>query len=263
MFVIGKEIKDSLTGLYAALLYTTSVYGFIITGIFILPDTPQMFFWLLSVYFGIKSLSVQQIDSLAKRNMILTGLFAGLGMLSKYTSIFIWIGVITYIYLFNRKWLKSKWLYLSFLISLLIFSPVIYWNIKNNFISFSFQSERVNLFTSSLRADYFIMEILGEFLYNNPVNFILIIISLIAILKKRIELSLNHTRLIFLISLPMIILFITFSLFRRTLPHWTAPAYTTLLIIAALYLRNKNVAEKFIPAPIKTAGLLLAFVILI
>jgi 4-amino-4-deoxy-L-arabinose transferase-like glycosyltransferase len=263
MFYIGKEIKDSLTGLYAALLYTTSVYGFIITGIFILPDTPQMFFWLLAVFFAIKSSSVTQIDRISKRNMILTGLFTGFGMLSKYTSIFIWTGVISYICLFNRKWLKSKWLYLSFFITLLIFSPVIYWNIKNNFISFSFQSERVNLFTSSLRVDYFIMEILGEFLYNNPVNFILIIISLIAIFKKRVELSLNHARLILLISLPMIIIFIIFSLFRRTLPHWTAPGYTTLLIIAAVFLRNKNIGEKFIPAPIKAAGLLLVIVVLI
>lgn len=262
IFLIGKEIKDSLTGLYAALLYTTSVYGFIITGIFILPDTPQMFFWLLSVFFAVKSLSSSQIDNGAKKNMILTGIFTGLGLLSKYTSIFIWIGILVHIILFKRKWLKSKWLYLSLFVTLIVFLPVIYWNIKNNFISFTFQSERINLFSSSLRVDYFIMEILGEFLYNNPVNFVLIIITLIAIIKNRVELPLNHIRLILLISLPMIIIFIIFSLFRRTLPHWTAPGYTTLLIITASLLRSKNQNGKLIPTPVKAAGILLVFVVI-
>lgn len=44
MFLIGRQIKNPLTGLYAALLFTASLYGFILSGTFILPDTPQVFF---------------------------------------------------------------------------------------------------------------------------------------------------------------------------------------------------------------------------
>ena len=40
VFRIGKELKDDLTGWRAALLYTASIYAFVITGVFILPDTP-------------------------------------------------------------------------------------------------------------------------------------------------------------------------------------------------------------------------------
>jgi len=50
IYLIGAKIKDNLTGFYAALLYTTSIYCFIIAGIFILPDTPQVLFWLISLY---------------------------------------------------------------------------------------------------------------------------------------------------------------------------------------------------------------------
>ncbi|PIY30880.1 MAG: hypothetical protein COZ08_10410, partial [Bacteroidetes bacterium CG_4_10_14_3_um_filter_42_6] len=56
MFQIGKTIRDERTGFIAALLYTSSVYGFIITGIFILPDTPQGLFWLWSLYLMMKTL---------------------------------------------------------------------------------------------------------------------------------------------------------------------------------------------------------------
>ncbi|MBM3434738.1 MAG: glycosyltransferase family 39 protein, partial [Bacteroidetes bacterium] len=96
-YLIGKQIKDSLTGFYAALLYSTSIYGFIITGVFILPDTPQMLFWLLSVFFAIKAIRRTSIDSDARKYILLTGVFAGLGMLSKYTTIFIWTGIIAYV----------------------------------------------------------------------------------------------------------------------------------------------------------------------
>ncbi len=107
IFKIGQRIKDDLTGLYAAILYNTSIYSFIIAGTFILPDSPQLFFWLLSTYFALGTITSTEITKENKKNLLLTGLFIGLGMLSKYTTIFIWFGIISYIILYNRKWLKS------------------------------------------------------------------------------------------------------------------------------------------------------------
>ena len=49
IYLIGKQVKNEQTGFYAALLYTASVYAFVITGIFILPDTPLSVFSLLAV----------------------------------------------------------------------------------------------------------------------------------------------------------------------------------------------------------------------
>ena len=66
IFLIGKKIKDSLTGLYAAFLYTSSIYCFVIAGIFILPDTPQLFFWLLSLYFITGSLLNREYTTKSK-----------------------------------------------------------------------------------------------------------------------------------------------------------------------------------------------------
>ena len=38
--LIGKKIRNERTGLYAAVLYNTSIYSSIIAGTFILPDSP-------------------------------------------------------------------------------------------------------------------------------------------------------------------------------------------------------------------------------
>ena len=50
IYKLGCLVKNKLAGFYAALLYTASLYCFIITGIFIMPDTPLMMFTLLSVW---------------------------------------------------------------------------------------------------------------------------------------------------------------------------------------------------------------------
>ena len=54
LFYIGKEIKDERTGWLAAILFNTSIYGFIISGLFVMPDGPLVLFWMLSLLYFIK-----------------------------------------------------------------------------------------------------------------------------------------------------------------------------------------------------------------
>jgi 4-amino-4-deoxy-L-arabinose transferase-like glycosyltransferase len=266
VYLIGEKIKDKITGIYSALLFNTSGYGFIITGVFMLPDTPQMFFWLLSIYFLTQSLTSESITKKAKVSLLWLGLLIGLGMISKYTTVFIWLGVFLYILIFDKRWFRIKSLYLSVFISLMVFTPVIYWNIKNDFISFTFQGGRLHFLDTAIRFDYLFMEIFGQFFYNNPVNFIIIIAALLALLKTKTDENRSFIRLILMIAIPLILVFIFFSLFRRTLPHWSAPGYTSLIFIAALYLRKKQtekISKSLIPKSIFIAGSLLFLVIIL
>ncbi len=249
VFRIGAFIRNERTGLISAFLFTASIYFFVITGTFILPDTPQMLFWLLSMLFFIKVFQ-EPASEYFWIWMTGAGFFAGLGMLSKYTSIFLWFGVLAYIIFYSRKWLKKPCLYVSLVISLLLFMPVVFWNINNNWISFAFQGERVNMFESGVRLDYFMTELLGQFFYNNPLNVIIVIAAIIALIRRKDFLEKKWVRLILWISLPLIISFLFFSLFRRTLPHWSAPGYTGLLLLSAAWLDWKFRDLKAIPYPV-------------
>jgi len=80
VFLIGRRIKDELTGWYAALLYTASLYCFIIAGVFILPDTPQVFFWLLSLYLLIRLLPDKELMAKNRHYLLLAGFTIGLAM---------------------------------------------------------------------------------------------------------------------------------------------------------------------------------------
>ena len=283
IYRIGKDLKDARTGLYAALLYTASIYAFVITGIFIMPDTPLMLFWLLAVWMGIRFYSglprsarndangtlhvIARNEAIQKRTalrqaqgpapLIFFGLFAGLAMLSKYSGVFLWVGMGLYILVFNRKQLKNPYLYLALLISAICCIPILYWNLKYDFISFNFHGARVG--GNKLNFSTFGTEIAGEFFYNNPVNFLLAIIAVIAAFKKKLNLEKPAQNLILCIALPLILVFLFFSLTRPTLPHWNAPAYVLLILLSAVYLRDKLTDSDKLPKSIIAALSVLVF----
>ena len=283
IYRIGKDIKDATTGFYAALLFTASIYAFVITGVFIMPDTPLMLFWLLAFWMAVRYYSglprsarndgddtlyviarneaIQERTALRQAQgpskLLLFGLFAGFAMLSKYSGVFLWVGMGLYILIFNRKQLKNPYLYLSLLISAICCIPILYWNLKYNFISFSFHGERVG--GNSINFSTFGTELVGEFLYNNPVIFVLAIIAVVMAFKKKINLERSMQRLILCIALPMIVVFWIFSLMRPTLPHWNAPAFVLLILLISCYLRDKRSADAKFPKSIVAALCILLF----
>lgn len=257
MYCIGKQLRDECTGWYAALLYTASTYGFVIVGVFILPDSPQSVFWLAAILMLLKAFK-GEIDSIAKRRFLLASVFMGLALLSKYTTAYLWLGMIIYILVYNRKWLRKGAFYLAHLVMALLFMPVIIWNTQNAFVSFLFHSTRVEPLASAFTPDYFLTEMLGEALYTNPVILVLIVIAVAAFFSGKYKNVKSQQALLVWSSLPLIVTFIIISVFRRTLPHWNGAGYMMLLSLVALWMRNRT--EILFPAVIKGA---LAFIILL
>lgn len=263
IYRLGCLVKNKLAGFYAALLYTASLYCFVITGVFIMPDTPLMMFTLLSIWCFVNAMR-GDIETHGRASLIWGGLFAGLALLSKYSAIFIWSGVSLYVIFYDRKQLKNKYLYLSALISVVCMLPVLIWNMQNDFISFTFHGDRVSFFGKLQPLD-FLAEIAGELGYNNPINYVLIIIALVAFFKGRKYLDKTSGRLLLTFALPFVGVFWFFSLTRPILPHWSAPAFSLLLLFPASYLADKQSdasLEIKLPKPIIATVSLLVFVLI-
>jgi len=258
IYCIGKQLRDELTGWYAALLYTASIYGFILAGVFILPDSPQLVFWLAAILLLLQAFQ-GEIDATAKRRFLVASAMIGLALLSKYTTVYLWLGMIIYILVYNRKWLRTGVFYLAHLLMALLFLPVIIWNAQNGFVSFLFHSSRVEPVASNFTADYFLTEILGEALYTNPVNLVLILIAVAAFFSRKSNMEKPEIRLLIWTALPLIVTFLIVSVSRRTLPHWNGAGYLTLIPLAALWIRNRT--EVVFPAVLK--GSLVFMVLLI
>jgi hypothetical protein len=238
LFSLVKRLYSRQAAYFAAIMFISSFYFNIISGLFILPDTPQVFFVLLALYFIVPVVTVRNPTKKDNFGIIMFGLLVGLAFLSKYHSLFLWFGAGLYILLHNRIWFKKPALYLSLLLTIILSIPVIYWNIKNNFISFTFQGDRIGLLDNKINFNSFIQFNAGQFFYQNPV---LVIIYIIAIFKtvSKIGKGIKETDLFLLYSgIPLILAFTVISLFRSTLPHWTGPAFICLIILSSEYLAD-------------------------
>lgn len=238
IYYICKGIKNKKAGLIASLLFTASIYSSIIASVFILPDSPQLFFWLISVYFLIQIVSEQTNQKKLNYSLILFGLFSGLSIMSKIHGIFLWAGFVLYILCYKRDLLRNSSFYIAVLTTLVIISPIIIWNIENHFITYTYHSQRITI-SRGINPSSFFREFLGGVFYNNPINYFLITCSLIAVWKNKVNIAKSVKRLLLFLSLPLIILLLFISIFRDTLPHWSGPAFVTLLILTSCCISDE------------------------
>jgi 4-amino-4-deoxy-L-arabinose transferase-like glycosyltransferase len=76
IYCIGKKVKNELAGLYAAILFSSSIYCSIISGFSLIPDAPQVFFWLLCLNWSIEILPQESITSSHRKKMLGIGVLA-------------------------------------------------------------------------------------------------------------------------------------------------------------------------------------------
>lgn len=223
-------IRDERTGWLAACLFNASLYAGLVAGILVIPDSPQLFFWTLCLW---------QIARLVRNDRnwatwLLFGAAAGLCIMSKVHGVFIWSGLGLFVLFKKREWLKLPQLYIALLFSLLIVSPIFFWNLQYDFMSWKFHSARVDINRPDTSKDGFWLELLQQVLITNPFNFLLIVSALFF---SRRNGPLHPALSVYnFIALPLAILLIVISVFRDIWYHWSGPAYITLLPLAAIRL---------------------------
>ncbi|SFT93992.1 Dolichyl-phosphate-mannose-protein mannosyltransferase [Pseudovibrio denitrificans] len=192
------------------------------------PDAPSVFFWGLALW-GMAELSVSKNANW----WILVGIFAGLGLLSKYSVLFLGAGIILWLIWVpeNRRYLLSWQLWLGGALAIAIFSPVLYWNSQHEWISF------VKQFGRSVPEGYSIKYI-GEFIgavagLLNPLVFIIAMVGAWRVIRLMLKQD-NAASLLVLTVLPFLIYLFFHSLHSRVQGNWPAPMYPTLALFAGI-----------------------------
>lgn len=254
IFLCGRKLTNAHTGFLAAIIYTATIYGSIIAGTFILPDSPQMVCWSAGLYLLIGITKYTYVNRVKKRRLLLFGIVAGIGMLCKIHTVFLWFGLLLYVILYNRQWLKEPVFYLSGVITLLFFYPVIKWNISNHFVTYLYHSERVNVAHSGLDINSFLSFTGGQVFYCNPIIFFYVILAMITAFKNDLPLLSSQKKLLLCCSLPLILVAASISLFKNVLPHWTGPAWSGLILLTACYFSKQTqkavVKKRIMPKPL-------------
>lgn len=198
-------------------------------------DLPFVLFWTVTIY-----LFYKYIKTNSKKYIYLAGLTAGLMMLSKYTGILLFPALFLFLITSKyRRLLLKKDIYLSFLISVLLFSPVIWWNYQYDWISFKFQFFHGVSVEKMFHLDYLVEFILGQLGMANPLIFIALIYYLLKNIKQ-VRYQEELKLLFFSFIVPLVFFGYNYS-FKKGLASWTAPAYMTAIIILAYFIvKNKN-----------------------
>ncbi|HEU4469489.1 MAG TPA: glycosyltransferase family 39 protein [Flavisolibacter sp.] len=226
-------------GWFAAVLYNASFYAGLTAGLYIMPDSPQMVFWTLSLW-AIARITINEKDTFA---WLLFGGAAGLCIMSKVHGAFLWIGLGSYMLLFRRRLLSDFRPYMAALLTALLISPILFWNIEHDFITYRFHSQRVTVGKQEMKALSFLKELFSQLGFNNPLNVLMIVAG--SLYWRRHKMGRYKALAVFnLVAWPMAGLLLFVSLFRNsTLPHWSGPAYVSLLPLAAIWLNKVRPAS--------------------
>jgi hypothetical protein len=233
LFKLGKRIHNEQTGIYAALLYTTSFYCSVAVGTFILPDTPLSLFWILALYSFICFI---QSEFTSKKYMFFFAIACAGALLSKYHAVFLLFGAAIYLILNKPQLFSRTYIWIFSIFILLLISPIAYWNFTSPFSGINYHQSRVG--GSSWIPNFVNLpkEFFGQIFYNNPVNVVIIALSLIGLKRKKELWTNKHVQALLLFSIPLIGTTLLLSFYNSTLPHWSGPSYFSLILIAGYYL---------------------------
>lgn len=223
-------LKNDYAGAVAALLYNlTLMVG--TEALVATPDAPSM---TASAFFLVALAKVA--DTHKGYWWLIAGAAGGFALLSKYTTLFLGIGVFVWLICAKdqRYWLRSFWPYLGATIALVMFSPVLMWNAEHEWISFERQFSRISQGELTLR---FLGEFLGaQIVLATPFIFTLSVIGCWGIAASK-ELRNSHAVLFIALVIPAILYFSWHSLFSRVQGNWPSFLYPMFVICAAVAMR--------------------------
>lgn len=241
IFKLTVQIFDRSAALGAVALFAALPFFFGSTWM-MTPDAPLVACWAAALYFLYQALVREKLSA-----WWLVGLTMGLGMLSKYTMTL--LGVATGVYMLSdpvaRRLFLSPRPYLAAILAAIVFSPVIYWNVTNEWASFAFQGSR----RLEERSEFYLhMLLLDMLIILTPIG----VAALWAGLKRKRSDAVipwsdaKARRFIAVITLTPVLVFAFFSLSHETRVNWTGPAFLGALPVLGLSLTRSELFSPFI-----------------
>jgi 4-amino-4-deoxy-L-arabinose transferase-like glycosyltransferase len=203
-------------------------------GIIVTPDLPSVLFSGLVLW------ALAELDRSQNANWWLAiGLFAGLGLISKYTNLFLGATIVIWLVAVpgNSNWFRSPQLWIAGLIAMAVTSPVVIWNAQHDWASFAKQFGRVA--HNGPAGPVYLLEMFGAFIaLASPIIAILAIAGLIRVARSAFLSRRSPDVLLASTVLPILLYFLLHALHDRVQGNWLAPIYPALALCAAIGLET-------------------------
>jgi len=238
------QVIDNDKAAFNSLVLTAVLPLFFGTGLVMTPDAPLIACWAGALYFLYRA-----VIEAHRWSWLGVGAWMGLGLLSKYTIALLGFSLVVFLLTDRdgRKWFLRPEPYLGLIITLALFSPVIFWNARHQWASFGFQSTR----RLAGHFDFALPELLGaSLLLLTPTGF-LAVIAVVLSWKKNVARPLRlirSHRLFVMTTLIPFAIFFFFSLFRLSKLNWTAPIWLGSLPYVAAFMTPTRSPKDVKPA---------------
>ncbi|SDQ63510.1 dolichol-phosphate mannosyltransferase [Nitrosospira multiformis] len=224
LYALARNLYDKSTGMRAVLLLAILPFGFV-PGMLMTADASQMAAWAATLYYMERVL----LASDGNRAWLGLGIAFGLGILSKYTLGLLGPAALLFVILdpASRRWLRRPQPYLAAALALLMFSPVIVWNMENNWVSILFQAERATGIGNKFSLHWLFLHML---LMLTPVGLVAAALALWQGGDDHPDPCMARRRLFVRVftGVPLAVFF-CLSLFGAPKFHWTGPVWLALL----------------------------------
>jgi 4-amino-4-deoxy-L-arabinose transferase-like glycosyltransferase len=229
--LFADERAGARAGFWAAFILNLSPVYAVTAGGWVLPDGP-----LDCALLGFLMFSLRAVGLIPSQrpwgDWLAAGACAGLAMLSKYNGVLVLIGLPVFLLTTatGRAWLRRPQPWVAGLLALLLFTPVIVWNVEHHWASFAFQGSRAGGLRFRPLAPLGVWG--GEALFVLPWIWVpLILLWLRALRRGPAE---PRGWLLALLAATPILLFALVSIWSsdHILYHWSAPG--TLMLFPLL-----------------------------
>jgi hypothetical protein len=239
MYRVGSSLFHEWTGALSALLLNISPLFAISIGAWVEPDGPMIFCILAATFCVIRLMHAGKPNH---ENLLwlMSGVWLGLGMLAKYYAVLLPIGVALFALTSreHRRWFNKPGPYLACAVALVIFSPVLFWNFQNGWVSFQFQGVRAVDYTG-VGIKRMFTSIFGQAALIGPWIWVPMLLACGRAISDGRS-NLTSWFVLCVASVP-IVLFTAVCLWAPTSGHyhWQAPGYLILFPLLASFVVDR------------------------
>ena len=227
LYLITRRLFGQKAGFWAVVAFSIAPVFSLAFGSWVLPDGPLNAALLAFLYALIRALGLPDARP-APRWWLAAGLFAGLAMLSKYNAALVLVGAALGVVLdpAGRRELRRPWPWAGVLLALVLFSPVVVWNVQHHWASFTYQGGRATGLRLRPIMPFTVWG--GEALYVLPWLWA----PMVWLLARALQAGAvaRSSWLLAWAAIIPVLLFAIVGLWSRThiLFHWAAPGYLML-----------------------------------
>ena len=193
------------------------------------PDAPSVLFWTLAVWAAAEAVACSR-----PAWWLAVGLFAGAGLVSKYTNGWLGIGLVAFLLVSRdgRRQLATWQLWAGGLLALIVVSPLLWWNATHDWRNVLFQGIRIVTVEAPFVA--FVGEyIAGQAILTGPILTVCSLVGVAAWALGRSGRSGAALALPVLTSVPLLAYFLVHALHARVQANWPQPVLPMMTLLAA------------------------------